>query len=334
MQIEDYKMVDMLNKNEIKVVGLKRSGNHAVINWILSQCSGEKLFLNNVAPQKDPFKTCCPDQGSGAIRPDKKERDWLIYSYEDCYLDEINSPKFLKRHEQWLGRSEKNYTLLILRDPFNFFASRMKWVGEEDRITLDFSGTLEKRVLIGLWKSYAREYLRQTHYLNNEVIAVNYNRWFSDKNYRAELAQELGLDFTDKGFAEVPAVGGGSSFDKMEFDGCANEMRVFDRWRAFVSDPTYRSIFTDREIIHLSDEVFGPISDTEKLAEIVNAYKTDELTKITRIKYSVKSSLRWGGRKFLRIIDRGIGEIGLFLKRHYPSAYHLYQVTVKHKRME
>lgn len=316
-------MIDIVNKHEIKVVGLKRSGNHAIINWILSQCSGEKLFLNNVTPQKNPTKTFCPEHGVGKIKPDKKERDWLIYSYEDCYLDEINSPKLVKNHDHWLGKSEKCFTLLILRDPFNLFASRMSWEGEEDRITLNFEGKLGKKVLIGLWKSYAREYLGQTHYLKDKVIVVNYNRWFSDKNYRTELAEKLGLEFTDKDFRKVSTAGGGSSFDKIKYDGYADKMRVFDRWRAFACDPSYLSVFTDRELISLAHEVFGPIPGTEKLIDIINSYKTSELTKITRIRYSVDSSLKWGGRRFLRIIDRSIGEIGLFLKRHYPSAYHL-----------
>lgn len=37
------------NKLEIRVCGLQRSGNHAIINWIIGQHKKEKIcFLNNV----------------------------------------------------------------------------------------------------------------------------------------------------------------------------------------------------------------------------------------------------------------------------------------------
>ncbi len=50
-------MTQIINKKEFRFVGLQRSGNHAVINWILSQCKGEKIFLNFAQPYNNPYKT-------------------------------------------------------------------------------------------------------------------------------------------------------------------------------------------------------------------------------------------------------------------------------------
>lgn len=41
------------------VIGLQRSGNHAVINWLLSNQQFEKLaLLNNCTPHTNPYQSC------------------------------------------------------------------------------------------------------------------------------------------------------------------------------------------------------------------------------------------------------------------------------------
>ena len=50
----------------------------------------------------------------------------LIYSYEDFPLDQVASDKFEHNHDLYLGKSAIRYDLLIIRDPFNLFASRLK----------------------------------------------------------------------------------------------------------------------------------------------------------------------------------------------------------------
>lgn len=45
------------NKLEIRVNGLQRSGNHAVVHWIASQSAGTCLVLSDAQPGSDPFRT-------------------------------------------------------------------------------------------------------------------------------------------------------------------------------------------------------------------------------------------------------------------------------------
>jgi len=268
---------ESVNNVEMRVVGLSRSGNHPIINWIGRQFPGEKVcLLNSAQPKTNPFVTgfsagyderkgftiCFNDFMINKKWEQKgrfKKKYCLIYSYEDVPLDEVAAPEFEANREMWIGASLRRYDILILRDPFNLFASRFaaKFM-EPPEIYFK---------LVGLWKNYAKEFLRITSYLNNRVVAINYNDWFSSVGYREELANKLDLPFSDKGVKKVVSMGFGSSFDGQTFSGRAQEMEVLKRWKNFADDPFYRTILNDPELIELSNRIFGHISGTEVLFE-------------------------------------------------------------------
>lgn len=47
---------EIVNQKEIRVVGLKRSGNHAIINWIRKQHHGEVWHLNKIPVKRNPYR--------------------------------------------------------------------------------------------------------------------------------------------------------------------------------------------------------------------------------------------------------------------------------------
>ena len=49
-----------VNENEIRVVGMSRSGNHAIINWILQGIRGPYCFLNCAEAGHNPFAWARP----------------------------------------------------------------------------------------------------------------------------------------------------------------------------------------------------------------------------------------------------------------------------------
>ena len=239
------------NANELRIVGLSRSGNHPIINWIRRQARGRVCFLNCAEPKTNPFITCRPlASGRRAIanyRPFhlRRERDgqlspkdWLIYSYEDCFLTMVDSEEFEQHHDQYVGTSARRLDVLILRDPFNLFASR---------IQAGFGGVTAKTT-VRIWKQHARQFLGQRKYLSQPVVPLSYNRWSSCREYRREIAAKLGLQFSDRGFRHVSATGGGSSFDGRRFHGRAGDMPVLQRWRHLRSDPQYRDMFDDQTV--------------------------------------------------------------------------------------
>ncbi|MBK6265580.1 hypothetical protein JKA74_11075 [Marivirga sp. S37H4] len=274
-KVETVPTNDIVNKNELRVVGMSRSGNHAIINWIIQQLNGRYCFLNCAEPKTNPFYTARPLHQEATYRANYNgfdleaekvrnfsKKDYLIHSYEDCFLSMLNHKTFEEQHDAFVGPSENRLDILILRDPFNLFASRIRsGLYKEKKPGAQVTPLTARRI----WKQHAREALGLKRHLQQKKIVINYNLWVFDPEYRQNIAIQLGLAFTDNGFHEVSDVAGGSSFDGLKFENRAGNMKVLDRWKHYVDDPAYKMIFDD-ELIDLSHQVFGHIPDERLLA--------------------------------------------------------------------
>ncbi len=260
-----------INKKELRIIGLRRTGNHGIAGWIKAQENGKVEHLNNLEVRCNPYRykyekiiDFYPKHTKWAIKHYQPlaqgnfvQIDCLICGYEDRNLASITDPIFERLHDVYLGKSNKRFDIIIIRDPFNLFASRLK----SNMINVKSKNF----TAIDLWIQYAREFLHETNYLNNNKICINYNRWFTDLVYRKELANQLELEFTDEGFSRVTGLGGGSSFDGQTMDRAASKMAVLDRWKNFVDNPDYRKIFQNQLLITYSKKIFGDIPGTEIL---------------------------------------------------------------------
>ena len=55
---------------------------------------------------------------------------------------------------------------------------------------------------------------------------------------------------------KVLPIGGGSSFDSIDYNKSASEMKVLERWKEARNDENYRALFTP-EIREMSREIFN-----------------------------------------------------------------------------
>jgi hypothetical protein len=285
---------------ELRVFGLQRSGNHAIIEWILDQHVGKRTcFLNNVGHgNQDPFTTTRQVALAGfgshsdveALR--RAHKDLLIYSYEDdpsrmrqgaTLIDAIHDQEFEQQRIRYVGESEHRINVLVLRDAFNFFASRLKKL---DALT----GTKDVEAIKESWKLMAKRALRMGRDLKGDEFWVSYNDWVSDEKYRRRLSTRLFGRFSDASLAYVSGHGGGSSFDSdhgrislrvirrkwrrlldpkayrhagrylrrlLAKDG--RNMKVLERWHEMKGQAVYRSLFRDGELLELSERLFGSL---------------------------------------------------------------------------
>ena len=288
------------NELELRVCGIQRCGNHAIISWIMEQFKGKPVcFLNNVKHgDYDPYVVAPQRRAYGMDGvPEAQWRETpkalLVFSYEDdakrlkpgatSLLESAFSPEFEARREEYLGTSARRYDVLILRDPANNFASRLKRL---EKLT----GVKDIPTIVAFWKELARAALAAEERNDPNTIVVRYNRWFSDKRYRQELSRRLGGIFSDASLRQVSAIGGGSSFDKTALSADltpadvfkkwrklfnpatytripsywrrlrgAREMKVMDRWREFEEDPRLTAVLADAELQELSRLVFGEL---------------------------------------------------------------------------
>jgi hypothetical protein len=251
------------NDIEIRVHGLQRSGNHAIMNWIAAQSTGACIVLNDCKPGTNPFESmqeyCLYSDGDlisleytwddsarqRASSSAPSQRNVLIHSYEDRELsgDRVS--------ESWVGRSNSYFDILIVRDPLNLFASRLGLWNE-------LTGRKERRLVVELWKKYAREALGLTSFLDPRYKVVGeFARWKEDKEYRRGLSSKLGLDFSDRGIDSMIKIGPGSSFDSFKHLTQASNMAVNERWKSVTWDSDFRSILSDNELQDLSIRLFG-----------------------------------------------------------------------------
>ncbi|MDY6784670.1 MAG: hypothetical protein SW833_19350 [Cyanobacteriota bacterium] len=268
----------IVNKKEIRVVGLKRSGNHAIINWMLQQEKGNVKHLNNIFPGKNPYRFLAEHYSDPQLHQDARgkfsPKDCLIYSYENCRLSKAIDPEIEQKHDIYLGKSAERYDVVILRDPFNMLASMVKrhsqQLKKKNKIKRNYfkikgeKGAIDISI-VDLWISYAKEYLGETQFLSQTKVPINYNSWFLSVDYRKEIAEQLKLEFSDRGFDTVRKNGTGSSFDGLNFDGQAAKMDVLNRWKTVADDINYRALFNNPEIFEYSERIFGHIPGTEAL---------------------------------------------------------------------
>jgi len=257
----------------IHLIGLKRSGLHALSFWILAH-QKSNMLLNN-SPQKKP------GSGSYMSRTDRESPlpvavrsgdEVAVYRDKSEHFEPLETqvglaivvfqsqslPYLAAQPQLTTGIEAKTVRqILTLRDPFNWSASYMKKSQHPN----------DCLVWPGLWLEYANEFVGNTNYLSN-AIKINYNRWFDDRAYRQQISAWLGFEFTDEALEIVTPHANGSSFDQTQFDAQAQKMAVTERWRHYQNDPQYRAAFRENQgILELATTLFDLSPDLQDFAQ-------------------------------------------------------------------
>lgn len=243
-----------------RVFGMKRSGNHAIISWLIKNSGVEKYdFLNNCKKNSVPYKgafSIFTEEGLrvSSAEGDGKQRDidLILASYEDPDLPrQLGGTKGPKL--QWPHPSPID--IVIERDFVNWLPSYVKlW---QNRLKEDISVILSRSFQgIAFWK---RNHLYCSD--NREIQLIRYGIWCQSLEYRKKILADFGLEFLSDDISGVPTAGGGSSFDGLAYDGKSQEMAVGERWRHIPNDPLAASIFRvamlDRELKAIVAEQSG-----------------------------------------------------------------------------
>ncbi len=205
---------------KICMLGIRRSGNSPIRNWINEQFPSSIQVINapaNVLEDVSQFG----------------DKD-LVISFEEL------APNFL-------DSLECDHKALILRDPFNLFATRTKHYD-----ALSSKKRWINPMVTDLWSMYADVFLGK----HEGIICISYNKFVTDAKYRKWLSKKLGGTFGDLSLSYVDDNGQGSSFDGVDFDGRAAEMPVLSRWEHYAGVPAFVDLFTP-EIIEKSGKLFG-----------------------------------------------------------------------------
>ena len=265
-------MSDHRNALEIQVLGLQRSGNHAILAWLFRQFDEPVHFFNNAKHFGNPLQEFQPldlpntvkvRRGEGRKRQleeiGQRKKAVLVYSYENLLLSELRHRELVPNKDAVTGKSRCLRRILVVRDFSNWFASRIRY---HEIVRSEFPSAQQIGRFLRMWILYAREYLGETRYTHDvPVVTISFNRWVRDERYRRDLLNILSVELKDNSISYVPDAGGGSSFDATKLSGRAEQMQVFARWQ-YLKDkqvgervPEFRNRY--HEIERLNRSIYG-----------------------------------------------------------------------------
>ncbi len=219
------------------IAGMRRSGIHAVLDWIRSSLDEPWLVLNNVrlgSVNPKDRNTMFSDGYQHASGTDEH----LFTVFEDKRLQLIERAALLR---PILPSVDAVRRLVVLRDPYNLTASRLH------RTRHRHSRDTRPHRVAELWPSHASAGEHWTRCI--------YNRWLGEEAYRRRLADDLHMSTCPIRPEHVARAGRGSSFDGLKYDGRAASMAVLARWREYADDPEFRRLVDRPELARLSESV-------------------------------------------------------------------------------
>ncbi len=218
--------------------GLSRSGNHAIIFWIIHNYVDS---VKNISKEIyiDENQTLCYLNNVNIYEPILKNNfplkhfNVVIKSYEDI---EFN----------------KDTTIIILRDFLNLLCSRYKKYPKN--ICFDEHYICDLLKLINVWKQHTHSPKR----------IIKYNEWLISKIYRDKISEQIvGISNKSDNISYIPDIGGGSSF---EINYQQDAEQYISRYKQ-VQIPEYMidHILSDKELLDLNKKIFS--IDIEKILQ-------------------------------------------------------------------
>lgn len=246
--------------------GLRRSGNHLFIGYLISGLKKKVYFLNNLRNStllNNNFDYNIIDSylfndkihkkilNINNFKKNIKKNNILIISIEDKNIEKYNNFK-----NKLKTKTNKIIEIVVIRDILNNFASRIK-----KYMNKNFNPYIIDNKTIEYWN----ELYNKSN--NKDIICFNYNKFICNKdNYKDKLNKKLKL-VNPKEIISLAAKG--SSFNP----GNTKKQDLKDYFTRFL-------LYTDNEIIQ-------KILNDEKLLKILKKDFLLDITK-TKIKYCNK----------------------------------------------
>lgn len=237
------------------VSGMRRSGNHAFIEWLvnslekkqtrLKECdrfkhfnttpSGQTIFLNEV----NEINTLIFLRMIFYHKTKIRNSQTLIISTEDCRAD-YSSYK-IPRYDE---------AIYVKRSLLNLIASRVKYLVKRSEMGKNSYFSAVNTEILDTIRSFQNA---------GEFKMWEFERWLTSSEYRLSFLEELGLQSS-----YIPGIsrwGGGSSFtgveelpDEQELTERYLQIKFSDKIISFFQDINYRKLLTpkEREFLELS----------------------------------------------------------------------------------
>lgn len=223
----------------------KRSGHHAIIDWILSQFIGIRAhhnFANKIA--FGDLLTCCTSHWASVPNAVAWGRLRAVsINFENSLVatpEELDM--LVQRCAETFPRVFRLWVLIVVRDSYNNFASCYQRVVSGVKPVSSWNTEI--------WENHAKLFLRAQDISRRGAVAlpIAFNQWFSELETRRAIATAISVDTFVPTLQRVSPFGAGSSFDGFSFDHRASDMRVLERWKRLLADARIapRNAMTDK----------------------------------------------------------------------------------------
>ena len=230
----------------LQVFGMRRSGNHAIIDWLMRNApegASGAVFYNNCKFGKDPLRaygSLDVYNARGEKEPHVNVKDvdrianagampMAIVSYEDRMPQPAGQPQ---KASNGLGDDDFTHQVIIYRSFLNWSASLLAKIKKND----GFGATDRMRIMTLAFATYAQGLDRVAD--ARGVVAICYDDWMTSETYRARILKQLNLPQRDLSRGKVQRYGGGSSFQKKV--ATADQLDSVARDAAMANDPEYQ----------------------------------------------------------------------------------------------
>ncbi|MFV1592506.1 hypothetical protein VWZ88_08030 [Phaeobacter sp. JH20_36] len=231
----------------LRMFGMRRSGNHAVANWLQRNAPhGQALFFNNCKSGRAPLAHHQGVERNAVQLARYDTRDLaglgatlgagglLLISYEDTVPSDFGLERPVSGD---LDETLLSGDILLLRGFLNWSASLLKKLQRNPDFTVAHRSASVLRAI----DSYRKMLELVAEADDLALTVIDYDVWIHDAEYRSALLDRLGLPCVDNTLGKVQRYGGGSSFDTPEA-GADFDLRTDQRWQRMSGDAEYQAI--------------------------------------------------------------------------------------------
>ena len=260
----------------LQVFGMRRSGNHAIIDWLMRNApdaASGGVFYNNCKFGKNPqahYGSLDVYDAQLQVMPHVDVTDqqriagagdapMAIVSYEDRMPQSAGQAQ---KASNGMADADFSHQVIIYRSFLNWSASLLAKIKKNE----GFGATDRMRIMTLAFATYIQGLDRIAD--GKGIIAICYDRWMTSEDYRADILRKLGLPVRDLSRGKVQRYGGGSSFQGKA--GSVEQLNSTARDAAMADDLEYGLLawtaahdlrFMERLIPHFED-------DAERLATL------------------------------------------------------------------
>ena len=216
----------------MRVYGVRRTGQHAIIDWILRNSGqADQIFLNNRRMGQSPLRLGAQAASMEAAqalaarisgRLAKGQRPFLLISYEHGF-----SPAVFQSGAVSPGFSNASFQheVLITRSFSNWLPSFMRLVQSRNpqRPLQGYDNVQAIIKGVEAYKAHLRAVCSTAH------VHISFDSWVSSAAYRLKTLGKLGLTAVDNTLGKAQPFGGGSSFTGVQQPPEAKALTT--RWR-------------------------------------------------------------------------------------------------------